>query len=460
MSILTLYILPFAGILLGLVVIHEGGHYIAAKLFGVKVLEAGIGLPPRIWGFTWRDTQYSLNALPLGAFVRLLGEEDPSDPHSLAAQPKWKRTIIIGAGAFLNIVVAVVLFSVALILPHSVSIGGARIAGVAPGSPAAHAGLQVGDQITKINGRAVNSFEDASYLIRLYQGSHIDFTVTRPDRSTGTARTMQVDNVYARWNPQPYTDECGVKQSEGPTGITVTPGGVVPISRTPQETAQLLQQSERDYAAYKKDMAPGAPPGCGASKFGFDALTAAACSGLSGKQLAEAQALKARLFAGTPQPCYVFSPPPATEVLTRSVSESPVTALRHGARMTFESIILMRNQIWGLVRGFTNRSPITGPVGIAQATGEVVHQAGWQSLILLAASISMSLGVINFLPIPMLDGGRLFFILIEFLRRGRRIAPEKEALVHLVGLVAMLTLFAVVTYFDIARIISGGSLLR
>ncbi|MBF6599938.1 MAG: site-2 protease family protein [Dehalococcoidia bacterium] len=460
MDVLTRSILPFAVILLGLVVIHEAGHYVTAKLFGVKVLEAGIGIPPKIWGVRWRGTEYSINALPLGAFVRMLGEEDPSDPESLAAQPKWKRTIIIGSGAFLNVLVAVILFSVALMIPHTVSVGGAKIASVAPDSPAARAGLQAGDQITQVNGRAVKSFEDASYLIRLYQGSRIDFAVMRPNPQTGAAQRTEIDNVYARWNPQPYTDACGVKQKEGPTGITIGYGAVVPVGRTATETAQLFNQSKQDYQAYTRDAAASAPPGCGASKFGFDALTAARCSGLGPQQQAEARALKAELFAGTPNPCWVFNPPQAFEARTTSVRQAPLPAFKTGARMTLETVILGRNQVWGLVRGFTGAQPLTGPVGIAQATGEVVNQAGWQSLILLAASISISLGILNFLPIPMLDGGRLFFIFIEFLRGGRRIAPEKEAFVHLVGLVAMLTLFVVVTYFDIVRIVSGGSLLR
>ena len=158
MTILLTSILPFAGILLGLVVIHEAGHFITAKIFGVRVLEAGIGLPPRVAGFTWRGTDYTLNLLPLGAFVRLLGEEDPNDPErkalgehvqlpdSLAAQPKWKRTIIIGAGAVINLIAAVVLFSVGLMIPHPVSVGGAKIGFVAPDSPAATAKLQEGDE--------------------------------------------------------------------------------------------------------------------------------------------------------------------------------------------------------------------------------------------------------------------------------------------------------------------------
>ncbi len=461
MDVLTHSLLPFAAILLGLVVIHEAAHYMTAKLFGVKVLEAGIGIPPKIWSFRWHDTDYSINALPLGAFVRMLGEEDPSDPESLAAQPKWKRTVIIGSGAFMNIVVAVILFSVALMLPHTVSVGGAKISSVAPDSPAAHAGLQEGDEITKVNGRSVKSFEDASYLIRLYQGSHIDFTITRPNPRTGVAQTKNIDNVYARWNPQPFADACGVKQKEGPTGITIGHGASVPVSRTPQETAQLFTQSKQDVAAYNKQVAPGSPGYCyGGANFGFVPLNSALCNDLGGQQRADAVALKQQLFAKAPAPCYQFSPGPALEAQTTSTHQAPLTAIKNGARMSAETVILARNQVWSLVRGFTQAQPLTGPVGIAQATGEVVHQAGWQSLILLAASISISLGILNFLPIPMLDGGRLFFIFIEFVRGGRRIAPEKEALVHLVGLVAMLALFVVVTYFDIVRIVSGGSLLR
>src|SRR5213596_1346261 len=105
-------VLPFLGMLVALIVAHELGHYFTAKLFGVKVLEAGLGYPPRIWGFEWRGTIYSVNWLPLGGFVRLLGEEDPSDSESLAAQPAWRRLIIMGSGAFMNLVLAILLFSV------------------------------------------------------------------------------------------------------------------------------------------------------------------------------------------------------------------------------------------------------------------------------------------------------------------------------------------------------------
>lgn len=459
MTVLTQSILPFFGILLGLLVVHEGGHYITAKMFGVKVLEAGVGLPPRLFGFRWRDTDYTVNAIPLGAFVRLLGEEDPSDPRSLAAQPKWKRTVIIGAGVFMNLILAITLFSAGLMIPHTVSVAGARIGEVVQNSPAANSDLRAGDQILSVNGRHVDSQQDASYLLRLNQGSNIDLAIKRTDPRTGPETLTK--SVYSRWNPKSYNDECGVERSQGPIGITVGPAFTQNTTTTAAERSKIQTQSEKNFADYKKNLAANAPASClGGSSFGFRPLTAAQCDGLDDPQAkAEAEALKTRLFAGADAPCYQFAAPQAYAVPTERRIEPPWKAVPHGARLSFESLVLARNQIWGVIRGFGD-SPFTGPVGIAQATGEVVDQAGWLSLLNFAALISMSLAMLNALPIPMVDGGRLAFIFVEFLRRGKRVAPEKEALVHLAGFAAMLLFAAVITFFDISRIVNGESLLK
>jgi regulator of sigma E protease len=458
LDVLTHSILPFFGILLGLLVVHEGGHYLTAKMFGVKVLEAGIGLPPRLFGFRWRDTDYTVNAIPLGAFVRLLGEEDPADPQSLAAQPKWKRTVIIGAGVIMNLILAIMLFTASLMIPHTVSIAGARIGEVVPNSPSASADLRAGDQILAVNGRHVDSQQDASYLLRLYQGSNIDLTIKRTDPRGGPQEITK--SVYSRWNPKSYDDECGVERSQGPIGITVGPAFTQNSTTTAAERAQIEEQSKKNFAEYKQHVAPGAPASCfGGAAFGFRPLTAAQCSGLDDQSRVDAEALKASLFAETSFPCYTFSAPQAYVVPTKRRTEPPWTALPNGARLSFESLILARNQIWGVIRGYGD-SPFTGPVGIAQATGEVVDQAGWLSLLSFAALISMSLAMLNALPIPMVDGGRLTFILIEALRRGKRIAPEKEALVHLAGFAAMILFGLVITYFDVIRIFNGDSLLK
>src|SRR5881296_1931365 len=144
-------VLPFLGMLVALIVAHELGHYLTAKLFRVKVLEAGLGYPPRIWGFEWRGTIYSVNWLPLGGFVRLLGEEDPSDPQSLAAQPAWKRLIVLAAGSGMNFILPIMLFAIAFMLPRQVAVGPAVIDVVEQGSPAAAAGLKSGDRIVSLD---------------------------------------------------------------------------------------------------------------------------------------------------------------------------------------------------------------------------------------------------------------------------------------------------------------------
>jgi regulator of sigma E protease len=455
--------LPFVGILLGLIVIHEAGHYVTAKMFGVKVLEAGIGFPPKLFGFKWRDTEYSLNALPLGAFVRLLGEEDPGDPRSLAAQVKWKRAVIIGAGAFMNLVLAIALFSVGLLIPHKVALGGASIGSVAPNSPAQTAGLREGDQILEVNGREVESTQDAAYLLRLYQGSNIDVMLRRVDPRAG-AETIS-KTVYSRWNPGSYADACGVKHAQGPVGITIGPAHTFPIQSTAAERAKLEQAQRSAYQDYKKQVQPGSPPECFSGNFapnadfGFRGVSAAICDTFDAQQKAEAEALRNELFPESSSPCYEFRPFAAYDVQTETRWQAPWEAIPNGGRLSFESLILFRNQIWTWVRGFVSPQ-LSGPVGIAQATGEVVDQAGWLSLINFAALLSMNLAVLNVLPIPMFDGGRLVFILIEALRRGKRVAPEKEALVHLTGMAGILLLAAVITYFDILRIFNGDSLLR
>ncbi|MEX2245857.1 MAG: site-2 protease family protein [Dehalococcoidia bacterium] len=461
MDALTESILPFAGILIGLIVIHEAGHYFTAKLFGIKVLEAGLGYPPRVWGFKWRETEYTINALPLGGFVRLLGEENPEDPDSLAARPKWQRTIVLASGAFMNFVLAIALFSVALMIPRDVSAGGATIADVLPDSPAAAAGLQPGDEIVEINGREAKNREDASYLVRLYQGSDIDFLVKRTVDPRIGPELVEVKDVYARWNPPANVDDCGVTLGkQGPTGISLSTryGQSVPLSAA--DRAELEGGLRKGLQEYRSKLPPGSPARCSdGTAFGFVPIRALVCDDYDAERQAAARALKVELFPNAEAPCYEFDPPPDFVPFVVTRSEPPWEAIPDGTRLSFESLVIARNQVWSWIRGYASPE-FAGPVGIAQATGQVVEEAGWKSLVDFAALLSMNLAILNILPIPMFDGGRLFFILIEFLRGGRRIAPQKEAIVHLVGLAMILTFAGVITYFDIVRLIDGGSLLR
>lgn len=352
MTVLLHSIVPFVAILVLLVLVHETGHFVAAKLSGVGVLEYGVGFPPRVAAFKFHGTEYSLNALPLGGFVRMAGEVDPEEPCSLASRPRPFRLLVLSAGSISNFLFAIALFSASFMIPQEVSVGRAVIGQVLPNSPAAAAGLQTGDVIYKINGRNIQNVSDASYNIRLNLGETMTMTVKRG--------TEFLDfHVRARWVPPP---------DQGPTGIVI------------------------------------------ASQYPF----------------------------------------------TETQSYAPWTALQKGTRETFDSLKLARNQVIAWIKGAA-APQVAGPVGMAQMTGEVVKEAGWKSLVDFAALISINLAVINILPLPFLDGGRVMFVLVEVLRRGRRIAPQKEALVHFAGLVVIMTFVVVISYFDIARLIRGQS---
>ncbi len=371
MDLLTHTLAPFFFILISLIVIHELGHFVTAKIFGIKVLEAGLGYPPRAFGFEWKGTIYSVNWLPLGGFVRLLGEEDPTDPESLAAAAAWKRLIVLGSGAAMNAVLPIILFAIMFMLPRDVGRGPAIIDLVEENSPALEAGLQPGDIILEINGHEIKNVTDASRQIRLNMGETLTFRVER--HPFGGGSEIVEAGVKARWDPP---------SGQGPTGIRLH--NQIAGSAVCQGDSRPAQCTEREQ--------------------------------------------------------YGFFP-----------------SIEKGYHATLDALTLARNQFIGLFKGGEGPQ-VSGPVGIAQATGEVVDESGWQPLLELAALLSINLAVINVLPLPMLDGGRIAFVLIEVARRGKRIAPEKEAIVHLIGLALIITMAVVVTYIDVARIVTGGSL--
>jgi len=358
-------ILIFAGILIGLIVAHELGHFVAAKLTGVRVLEAGVGYPPRIWGKEFRGTIYSINLIPLGGFCRMLGEEDPSDPASLAAKPAWARLIVLGAGSAMNFILPFILFTISFMIARDVPIGLTQIVQVMDGSPAQEAGLQEGDVIFAINGHEVRNTQEVGTQIRLNLGETLTMLIRRE------AEFIEVP-VHARWSTPTYIDEEGNKQRQGPTGIMI-----------------------------------------------------------------------AALYPG----------------MTESESFPLWEALPKSIDTTFQVLTLARNEVISWFKG-GGRPQVAGPVGIAQVTGEVVEEGGYRPLLDFAALLSINLAIINILPLPMLDGGRIMFVLLEVARRGKRVAPEKEALVHFIGLTLIIALAIVIAYFDVARVLRGESLFR
>ena len=383
-----------------LIFVHELGHFTTAKLFGIKVTEFGFGFPPRIFGVPFRGTVYTLNLIPLGGFVKMVGEEDPSDPDSFARHSVLKRLIVLSAGSIMNFILPVLIFTVLLMLPHDALVGGSVvITSVAPGSPAEQAGLRGGDVILAVDGKPVISPGELVETVRGRTGQPIELSLRRASLVMGLSQS-----------PELATYET----------LNVTPRISPPRLRVVEEVSDPSSEvSLSDARRYNPDLEVG------------DTMTQGAIGVMIG--------LANPKFGTKTEPVW--------------------TAVPNGVGMIWSILSFT----WGgITEGVATRSNpgIAGPVGIAHATGEVVEELGVAWIFRIAALLSVSLGVVNLLPIPALDGGRIVFVVLEFLRRGKRISPQREGLIHLVGFVVIIGLIVAITYSDILRIVNGESFLR
>ena len=340
-------VLWFIPILSIMMFVHELGHYVTARLAGITVLEFGFGLPPRLWGFKRNGVIYSINWIPFGAFVKMLGEEDPSAPGSFASKPRAIRAIVLAAGSGMNFLLAVAAFSMVYIVgvPGVAPDGPVKLADVSPDSPAAQAGLQPGDVVVSLNGQQVDvqTFRDQT---QSHLGQPIDVGV---QHASG-----QTDHVT-------LTPRTNPPQGQGAVGVVLA-GGLVHFN--------------------------------------------------------------------------------------------PLIAVQQGFKQTVFTIGMTLTLPKMLIEGTIAPSDarLTGLVGMAQATSGavdyVVDTGVWYPIFFLTGLFSAGLSVANMLPIPALDGGRLFFVLLEWIR-GRRIPPEREAAYHFVGIVVLLTLMVIISFNDL-----------
>ena len=383
-----------------LIFVHELGHFTTAKLFGIKVTEFGFGFPPRIFGVPFRGTVYSLNLIPLGGFVKMVGEEDPSDPDSFARHSVLKRLVVLSAGSIMNFVLPVVIFTVLLMLPHDALVGGSvLITSVAPGSPAEQVGLRGGDVILAVNGKPVISPGELVETVRGRSGQPIELSLRRASRVMGLSQSPELATFDA---------------------VNVTPRISPPRLKVVEEvTDPSSEVGLSDARRYNPDLEVG------------DTMTQGAIG----------------VMIGLVNPKFGTKTEPVWSAVPNAVD-------------TIWSVLTFT---WGgITEGVATRSNpgITGPVGIAHATDEVVEELGVAWIFRIAALLSVSLGVVNLLPIPALDGGRIVFVVLEFVRRGKRISPQREGLIHLVGFVVIIGLIVAITYSDIVRIVNGESFLR
>ena len=385
-------------ILAFLVLVHELGHFLTAKKFGIKVTEFGFGFPPRIWGVTIGETLYSINWIPLGGFVKMVGEEDPKDPQSFARQSIFKRVAVLLAGPFMNLLIPIIIFTILLVLPHDKVVGDVIIGGVAPGSPAQEAGLSSGDKIIGVNGTPVGNHQDLVKLIRNQHGKPTDLSIRKYKGTAGLSFSPEFNHI----------ETITLVPRSNPPQLVVVEQVVDPTSEVSFSQAR----------AYRTNISIGETMKQGA----------------------------VGVLIGTTNPKVVTETTPIWKAL-------PWAFLR-----IQETISYTASSVGGWLSGGQDPG-FAGPIGIAQVTGEVA-EIGLSPIFELTALISISLAIVNLLPIPALDGGRLLFVLIEGMRGGKRVSPKTEGVIHMAGFLSLISLIILMSYFDILRILGGNSFLQ
>jgi regulator of sigma E protease len=341
-----------------IIAVHEFGHYITARLLGMRVLEFAFGFPPRLIAIRRGGIDYSVNAIPFGGFVRILGQDDFSieqrgagEPGSFTSKPWWAQAIVLAAGVAMNFLLAIVVLTAAFMIGTEAPTGIVRVEEVATGSPAEAAGIQSGDIVKTIDGKSITRTSELQTYVYGHAGKEIAIVLDRGGRTVG-------------------------------------PLAIVPRAQPPEDQGPL------------------------------------------GVRLSE-----------------VASPPTAL---------SPPQAFGQALRLTGDVVVQIAElpgQLLARPAGQPGPPPVGGPIEILRVTA-LVSQAGLSAFLKLIGVISVNLGVLNIVPFPGLDGGRLFFVLLSAALR-RKLSPQVEAAIHAVGFVLLLGLLVFVSIADIRRAAGG-----
>ena len=427
-------VLSFAFVLGVLIFVHELGHFLAAKRIGIKVLKFQLFFNPTIVSIRRGDTEYSIGLLPLGGYVKMAGEnaDEPSTggPEEFMSRTKWERFQVLIMGPVMNLGLAVILTAVVLYQ------GAERLAyetrpvvvgAVTPDSPAAGAGIAPGDRITAVAGRPVATWEDFYIAVGTKPDREVQLAYLRGGNATTVSITPKtpagsrfevgdigvLPDVHPRIrsvNPGDPADRAGLKAND----VVVSVNGEPIIFQSELREAISKHPEQQISVAILRDGMP---------------LTVPATPKRTG----------------------------STGLLGISISDETVSikpGLGGAARMAVQKNVqysgLIFQTVWGLITRQTSPKQLMGPVAIAQLSGESA-QLGWIALFSLMAQISLNLGILNLLPIPVLDGGHIFIMAMEGVARRNFSVRLKEKML-LAGFVVLMTLMVTVIYNDLTRI--------
>jgi len=455
----------FIILLLVLIFVHELGHFWACKLVGVRVETFSLGFPPKAWSRTVGETEYQLAWLPLGGYVKMFGDDPASaeeispaeERRSYLHQKPWAKIFICLAGPGMNIVFAALLFW-GLIWTGGIKHLPPILGPVAPGSPAEEAGLRLDDRLLAVDGRPVLYFDALETALEEGRGAPLELVIGRtgdPDRKViltpiprerrdlfGEPRTVYEVGLAHRLKPV-----VGKTAPDSPAAEAGLAGGdlILAIDGRPtpdwEDVLEAIQgpRDQRGSTTRPVNLKP---------------LTLTVER--DGRTLN--LTMTPRITTGFNQNGDVTYTPMVGVESRLEVLTEPVGFFRAGGLGFLETanmVGLTVKSVQKLVTGQVSAKTLGGPILIAEVTGDRA-KAGWESLLNLAAFISVNLGILNLLPIPVLDGGQILFFLIEALRRRRLSLRFREA-AQWVGVVCLGLLMILVFYNDINRLVTRFS---
>ena len=460
-------IIAFIVVLTPLILIHELGHFLAAKAVGITILEFGLGFPPKVKKlFTWRETEFTLNWIPLGGFVRPLGEDvirplseenleqdrqeflrrqestnkSGTNAKSVNEASPFARILFMAAGAFANFLLAFVLFVVVALLGIQDVVGSSlQVVNITPDSALAQAGVQQNDIITDVNGQKFATVDElfsklsdtsnGENRLRILRGNdqQVDVTVTLPTQSTDSVAFTQIRDI----SPDSPASDAGIQANDLVVAFNNVAIDSVEDFRTKIREnlgQEVLITLERDGSQFDVRLTPRVDPPQGQGAVGVVVGEMLTNTGLG----------------------LNFVPLPQIDYVPQSFGN----ALRYGYEnvvAVISSVVELPSRLMSGAISAEEARPVS-VLGISQIGAVFIEQSISQQritpILLFIATISVGLGFFNLLPIPALDGGRILFVLIEIVR-GKPISPEREGLVHLIGLALLLSLSVLVLLNDV-----------
>lgn len=427
-------ILSFAFVLGVLVFVHELGHFLAAKRLGIKVLKFQLGFNPTVLSIKRGDTEYSIGALPLGGYVKMAGEnpddERQGNPEEFLSRTKWERFQVLVMGPVMNLALAYLLTIVILYQGVKVPVYDDQpvvVGAVATDSAAANTDIRPGDRVVSVGSRTVETWEEFSLLTAGRPNQDTEFGVVRDGVRRTVTFTVGVVKE-GRWE----IGDSGLLPDVHPIIPSVIPGEPAEKAGIRPGDIVTAVNGQRVTLATELRRAIGAHPG-------QEITVSLLRSGAPVDLRVTPASRDNRGFLGI-----------SLADQSKDIKPGLVEALKLSAEKNIQYSGLIFSTIGGLITRETSPKQLMGPVAIAQLSGESAAQ-GWLALIGLMASISLNLGLLNLLPIPVLDGGHILIMALEGVARRDFSMKVKEKLLF-AGLVVLMTLMVTVIYNDLTRI--------